>query len=53
MAVLARRSIIDIPTILIALCVVSLLRRFKKLREPVVIAAVPLAGSVHYLLLRR
>src|SRR5207247_2542603 len=37
--VIAKRSIVDIPTALIALITVALLWRFKKLQEPVVIAA--------------
>jgi chromate transporter len=46
--VLARRSIIDIPTAVIALAVVALLWRFKKLQEPVVIAAAAAVGLVLY-----
>lgn len=46
--VIARRSIVDIPTAVIALAVVALLWRFKKLQEPVVIAAAALVGLVLY-----
>lgn len=46
--VLARRSIVDIPTALIALAVVAMLWRFKKLQEPMVIAAASLAGLALY-----
>ncbi|HJV82203.1 chromate transporter [Noviherbaspirillum sp.] len=46
--VLARRSIVDIPTAVIAVVVVILLWRFKKLQEPVVIAASAVAGLVLY-----
>lgn len=50
--VIAKRSIIDIPTALIALVTVALLWRFKKLQEPVVIAAAAAVGLVLYPLLR-
>jgi chromate transporter len=50
--VLGRRSIIDIPTALIALAVVILLLKFKKLQEPVIIAAAAAAGLVLYPLLQ-
>ncbi|TFV89262.1 chromate transporter [Oxalobacteraceae bacterium OM1] len=50
--VLARRSIVDIPTLLIAAAVIVLLWRYKKLQEPVVIAAAAMAGLVLYPLLR-
>jgi chromate transporter len=46
--VLARRSIIDIPTALLALATIALLWRFKKLQEPVIIAAASVAGLVLY-----
>lgn len=46
--VLARRSIVDIPTALIALVVVALLWKFKKLQEPVVIAVASLVGLLLY-----
>jgi chromate transporter len=42
--VIARRSIIDIPTTLIALVTVALLCKFKKLQEPIVIAAAAIVG---------
>lgn len=50
--VLAKRSIIDIPTALIALVTVVLLWRFKKLQEPVVIAVAAAVGLIVYPLLR-
>lgn len=50
--VIAKRSIIDIPTALIALVTVALLLRFKKLQEPVVIAGAAALGLVLYPLLR-
>ncbi|QDZ29608.1 chromate transporter [Noviherbaspirillum sp. UKPF54] len=46
--VLARRSMVDIPTVVIALATAALLWRFKKLQEPVVIAAAAFAGLVLY-----
>jgi chromate transporter len=49
--VLARRSVIDIPTLVIALAVVVLLWKFKKLQEPVVIVAAAVAGLILYPLL--
>lgn len=49
--VIAKRSIIDIPTALIALITVLLLWKFKKLQEPVVIAAAAAAGLILYPLL--
>ncbi|HYD60781.1 MAG TPA: chromate transporter [Noviherbaspirillum sp.] len=50
--VIAKRSIVDIPTAVIALITVALLWRFKKLQEPVIIAAAAVAGLVLYPLLR-
>ena len=44
--VIAKRSIVDIPTVVIALACVLLLWKFKKLQEPVVIAAAAIAGLV-------
>jgi len=49
--VIARRSIVDLPTLLIALVAIVLLWKFKKLQEPVVVAAAALAGLVIYPLL--
>ncbi|RXZ38698.1 chromate transporter [Oxalobacteraceae bacterium CAVE-383] len=46
--VIARRSIIDIPTILIALVTIALLWKFKKLQEPAVVAAAALIGLIVY-----
>jgi chromate transporter len=46
--VLARRSITDVPTAIIAVAVALLLWRFKKLQEPVIIAVAALAGLVLY-----
>ncbi|MES2933561.1 MAG: chromate transporter [Pseudomonadota bacterium] len=46
--VIARRSIIDIPTGLIAVTTIVLLWKFKKLQEPVVVAAAALLGLLIY-----
>jgi chromate transporter len=46
--VIAKRSIIDIPTALLALATALLLWRFKKLSEPVVIAMAAAAGLILY-----
>jgi chromate transporter len=46
--VLARRSITDLPSLLLAVATVVLLWRFRKLQEPVVIAAAALAGLLLY-----
>ncbi|HEV7618999.1 MAG TPA: chromate transporter [Burkholderiaceae bacterium] len=50
--VIAKRSIIDIPTALIALATVTLLWKFKKLREPVIVAAAAVLGLIIYPLLK-
>ena len=49
--VIARRTIVDLPTALIALATILLLWRFKKLQEPMVIAAAAVLGIVIYPLL--
>lgn len=46
--VIAKRSIVDIPTALIALTTIALLWKFKKLQEPVIIAAAAGVGLVLY-----
>jgi chromate transporter len=46
--VIARRSIVDLPTALIALVTIALLWKFKKLQEPVVVAAAAILGLVIY-----
>lgn len=46
--VIARRSIIDVPTALLALCTIGLLWKFKKLQEPVIVGAAALIGLVIY-----
>lgn len=49
--VIARRSIVDVPTLLLALATVALLLRFKKLSEPIIVAGAALIGLVVYPLL--
>ena len=44
--VIARRSIVDIPTTVIALVTILLLWKFKKLQEPIVIAAAAIVGLI-------
>ncbi|OAJ52897.1 chromate transporter [Paraburkholderia ginsengiterrae] len=46
--VIARRSIIDWPTVLIALATAVLLWRFKKLQEPMIVVAAALIGLAVY-----
>ena len=46
--VIARRSIVDWPTVLLALATVLLLWRFKKLQEPVIVIAAALIGLAVY-----
>jgi chromate transporter len=46
--VLAQRSVIDIPTTLIAVTTAVLLFKFKKLQEPIVIAAAAALGLIVY-----
>jgi chromate transporter len=46
--VLARRSLVDVPSVLLAVATAVLLWRFKKLQEPVVIAAAAVLGLVLY-----
>ncbi|SFM87429.1 chromate transporter [Rugamonas rubra] len=49
--VIARRSIVDLPTLAIALVAIVLLWKFKKMQEPVIVAAAAAAGLVIYPLL--
>jgi chromate transporter len=46
--VIAKRSLIDMPTVALAIATVLLLWRFKKLQEPVVVVAAALFGLVVY-----
>jgi chromate transporter len=46
--VLARRSLIDVPTILIAVITAVLLWKYKRLQEPIIIAAAAVLGLVAY-----
>ena len=49
--VIARRSIVDVPTAVIAVATLLLLWRFRKLQEPVIVAAAAIVGLVAYPLL--
>ena len=51
--VLAKRSIIDVPTVLLALGTLALLWKFKKLPEPVIVAAAAVIGLIVYPFLHR
>jgi chromate transporter len=51
--IIAKRTIVDVPTGLIAVCTIALLWRFRKLQEPVVIAAATVLGLVVYPLVVR
>lgn len=51
--IIARRTIVDLPTALIAVGTIVLLWRFKKLQEPVVIAAAAILGLIVFPLLSR
>jgi chromate transporter len=51
--VIAKRSIVDIPSSLICLVTIVLLWKFKKLQEPVIIAAAAVAGLILFPLLHR
>ncbi len=46
--VLAKRSIIDLPTALVGLITIALLWRFKKLQEPMIVAAAAIIGLAIY-----
>lgn len=50
--VLARRSLVDVPSALLAVATALLLWRFKKLQEPVIIAAAAALGLLLYPLVR-
>ncbi|KHK57150.1 chromate transporter [Ralstonia sp. A12] len=49
--VLAKRSIVDVPTVLLALATIVLLVKFKKLSEPMIVAGAALIGLAIYPLL--
>src|SRR5688500_115 len=50
--VLGKRTLTDIPTLMIALATVAILLRFKKLQEPLIIAAAALIGIILKLLMQ-
>jgi chromate transporter len=49
--IIAKRTIVDLPTALIAVGTIVLFWRFKKLQEPVVIAAAAILGLIAFPLL--
>jgi chromate transporter len=49
--VIAKRSLVDLPTVLLALGTVLLLLRFKKLQEPVIVVGAATMGLLLYPLL--
>jgi chromate transporter len=46
--VIARRTIVDVPTLMLAMAAVLLLLRFKKLSEPMIVAGAALIGLAVY-----
>ncbi|MBN9115964.1 MAG: chromate transporter, partial [Pandoraea sp.] len=50
--VIARRLIVDWPTLLMAVVTIALLWRFKRLPEPVVVLAAAIIGVLIYPLIR-
>ncbi|WP_342620049.1 chromate transporter [Rhodoferax sp. GW822-FHT02A01] len=46
--VIAKRSIVDVPTAVMALLTIAILLKFKKLQEPVVVVSAALIGLVLY-----
>jgi chromate transporter len=46
--VIARRTIVDVPTLLLAVSAMLLLLRFKKLSEPMIVAGAALIGLAVY-----
>lgn len=51
--VIAKRSLVDAPTVLLALGTILLLWRFKKLQEPMIVVGAALIGLLLYPLLHR
>lgn len=49
--VIAKRTIVDVPTAVVAVVTIVLLWKFKKLQEPVVVAAAAVSGLIIYPLL--
>jgi len=46
--VIARRTLVDVPTLMLAIAAVLLLLRFKKLSEPMIVAGAALIGLAVY-----
>jgi chromate transporter len=51
--VIAKRTIVDVPTAMVALCTIVLLWKFKKLQEPVVVVAAAVVGLLVHPFLAR
>lgn len=51
--VIAKRTIVDVPTAAVALSTIVLLWKFKKLQEPVVVVAAAVSGLIIYPLLQQ
>lgn len=51
--VIAKRTLVDLPSAGLALVTILILWKFKKLQEPVVVAAAALAGLIFYPLFRQ
>jgi len=51
--VIAKRSIVDLPTAAIALVTIALLWKFRRLQEPVVVAGAAIIGLIVYPLIHR
>lgn len=47
--VIAKRTIVDVPTAVVAICTIALLWKFKKLQEPVVVVAAAVSGLIIYI----
>ena len=50
--VLAKRSIVDIPTAMLAAVALLLLWKFRKVQEPLIVAGAAIVGLVVYPLMR-
>jgi len=50
--VIAKRTIVDVPTAVLAICTILILWKFKKLQEPVVVMGAAVIGLIVYPLVR-
>lgn len=46
--VIAKRTIVDVPTAVVAICTIALLWKFKKLQEPMIVIIAALSGLIIY-----